>query len=130
MAGSGQQCKGREYWSFIMNDQGKRFIRCHLIKRVPRRKSTWMWGWRKYSGREKGNVKALKKGELSIFIQTARRSVSQRRQNSEKVNGTRTGRGNLGWGWEEVDHEESWRSLDIRLFECYCVFMFNCISLK
>lgn len=32
MAGSGQQCKGREYWSFIMNDQGRLFIRCLLIR--------------------------------------------------------------------------------------------------
>lgn len=38
-------------------------------KRVPRRKGTWMWGWRKYSGREKANVKALKKSELSMFKQ-------------------------------------------------------------
>lgn len=51
--------------------------------------------------------------------------MSQRRWTREKVVEFRE----MAWAGKGVDYKEYWGPLEIRLFECHYVFVFNYVSL-
>lgn len=46
---------------------GKASYKMPFDQRVQSRKNQWVWGWKKYFDREKGNVEVLKQGEPGAF---------------------------------------------------------------
>ena len=53
--------------------------------------------------------------------------MNQRRWTREEVVGNELRE--VAWLGKGGDHREYWGPLDIRLFECHCAFVFNCVSL-